>query len=84
VQFFAGTAHAEALAVVLASAADQALPADQVEVHVLAAAEKLRRASDQRAVNALLAQPLSKLSTEDRRTLTERIKAARNRGTEPR
>ena len=83
VQFFAGTAHEGALAAVLASAADQALPVEQVEVQVLAAAEKLRQAEDRRAVNAMLSQPLSALSAEERETLSQRIKAAGsgNRGT---
>ena len=83
VQFFAGTAHEAALSAVLASAADQALPAEQVEVQVLAAAEKLRRDQDRRAVNAMLSQPLSTLTAEEREALSDRIKAASNgsRGT---
>lgn len=84
VQYFAGTAHAPALAAVLASAADQALPAEQVEVQVLAAAERLRRAEDQRAVNVLLAQPLSALTAEERQTLTARLQAARDGHSGPR
>jgi DNA primase len=72
VQYFAGTDHAALIAAVLASAADQALPAAQVEVQVLAAAERLRRADDQRAVHAMLAQPLEALSGEEREKLVQR------------
>jgi len=80
VQHFADSAHAQAIAAVLALAADQALPADQVEVQVLAAAQKLRRAEGQRELHALLSQPLSSLSAEERESLTERLKAGRNDG----
>jgi hypothetical protein len=75
VQYFAGTGHAASIAAVLASAADQALPAAQVEVQVLAAAERLRRADDQRAVHAMLAQPLEALSGEEREKLVQRLRA---------
>ena len=75
VQYFAGTGHAASIAAVLASAADQALPAAQVEVQVLAAAERLRRAEDQRAVHAMLAQPLEALSGEEREKLVQRLRA---------
>jgi DNA primase len=78
IQHFAGTDHAAALAGALAAAADQALPAEQVEVQVLAAAERLRRAEDQRAVHALLAQPLETLSGEERDNLVQRLKATRD------
>ena len=82
VQMFAGSAHEAAIAAVLASAADQALPAEQVEVQVLAAADRLRRDQDRRALSAMLSQPLSALTPEERQTLSERIKAASsgNRG----
>jgi DNA primase len=80
VQHFADSTHAQAIAAVLALAADQALPADQVEVQVLAAAQKLRRAEGQRELHALLSQPLSSLSAEERESLTERLKAGRNAG----
>ena len=80
VQHFADSAHAQAIAGVLALAADQALPADQVEVQVLAAAQKLRRAEDKRELKALLSQPLSSLSAEERESLTERLKLGRNGG----
>ena len=79
-QHFADSAHAQAIAGVLALAADQALPADQVEVQVLAAAQKLRRAEDKRELKALLSQPLSSLSAEERESLTERLKLGRNGG----
>jgi DNA primase len=75
VQHFAGTAHEPALADVLASATDQALPADQVEVHVLAAAEKLRREAAQRAMDAMLAKPLATLTAAEREALSQRLKA---------
>jgi DNA primase len=78
VQHFADSTHAQAIAAVLALAADQALPADQVEVQVLAAAQKLRRAEEQRELKALLSQPLSSLSAEERESLTERLKVGRN------
>jgi hypothetical protein len=45
---------------------------------VLAAAERLRRAEDQRAVHALLAQPLETLSGEERDNLVQRLKATRD------
>jgi DNA primase len=77
IQHFAGSDHAGAIAAVLASAADQALPADQVEVQVLAAAERVRRTEVQRIVNAMLAQPLSSLTAEERETLPERLQASR-------
>ena len=80
VQFFADTPHAGMLAAVLALAADQALPADQVEVQVLAAAEKLRSAEDRRAVSLMLSQPLSALSATEREALAERLKTSRNAG----
>jgi DNA primase len=75
VQHFAGTSHADALADVLASAADQALTAEQVEVQVVAAAERLRDAADQRVLSALLQQPLEALSSEERKALLQRLQA---------
>jgi len=75
VQHFAGTAHAGAIAEVLASAADQALPAEQVEGEVVAAAERLRRAVDERGLAALLRQPLEALSSDERTALVERLRA---------
>ena len=71
VQHFAGTAHGELIAQVLASAADQAIGADQVEVDVLAAVGKLRQAEDQRAVTALLSQPLATLTAAQREMLAK-------------
>ena len=71
IQHFSGTAHADPIAEVLALAADQALTADQVEADVLAAAEKLRRADAQRAVSALLKQPLSALTAAQREMLAK-------------
>jgi DNA primase len=71
IQYFSGTAHADAIAEVLALAADQALRADQVEADVLAAAEKVRRAEAQRAVSALLKQPLSTLTAAQREMLAK-------------
>ena len=75
VQHFAGSAHGEAVAGVLASGADQALTSEQVEVQVLAAAERLRRAADERALHALLQQPLDALDTGEREALAQRLKA---------
>jgi DNA primase len=75
VQHFAGTAHADVLAEVLASAADQALAAEQVEVQVVAAAERLRQAAEERSLTALLRQPLETLSSDERATLVERLRA---------
>jgi DNA primase len=80
VQFFADGPHADMVAAALALAADQALPADQVEVQVLAAAEKLRFAQDRRALDAMLAQPLSALSAAEREVLAQRLQASRNAG----
>jgi DNA primase len=76
VQHFAGSDHAPMLADVLAAAADQALPPEQVEVQVVAAAAKLRREAEQRAVNETLAKPLSALTPGEREALPERLKAA--------
>ena len=75
VQYFAWGEHSAMLAALLASAADQALPPAEVEVQVLAAAERLRRAEEQRAVHAMLAQPLEALSAEEREALVRRLKA---------
>ena len=71
VQHFAATAHEALIAQVLASAADQAIGADQVEVDVLAAVAKLRQAEDQRAVTALLSQPLASLTAAQREMLAK-------------
>ena len=71
VQHFAGTAHGELIAQALASAADQAIGADQVETDVLAAVEKLRQAEEQRAVTALLSQPLATLTAAQRQLLAK-------------
>jgi hypothetical protein len=71
IQHFSGTAHADAIAAALALAADQALTVDQVEADVLAAAERLRRAEAQRAVSALLEQPLSALTAAQREMLAK-------------
>jgi hypothetical protein len=76
VQHFAGTEHAALLADVLASAADHALSTEQVEVHVLAAAERLRRAQDQQSLHAMLAQPFDALTSEERETLARRLREA--------
>ena len=59
------------VASVLAAAADQAIGAEQVEVAVLAAVDKLRQAEEKRAVAALLTQPLSSLSTAQREMLAK-------------
>ena len=75
VQHFADSDHAGTLAAVLASAADHALTAEQVEIQVLAAAERLREAADRRAVHALLQQPLETLSAAEREALAQRLKA---------
>ena len=74
VQHFADSDHAAALAAVLASAADHALTAEQVEVQVLAAADRLRDAANRRAVHALLQQPLETLSAAEREALARRLK----------
>jgi hypothetical protein len=76
VQHFADSEHAPLLADVLASAADHALSAEQVEVHVLAAAERMRRAQDERTLQAMLAQPFEALTSEERETLARRLKEA--------
>jgi DNA primase len=76
VQHFADSEHAPLLADVLASAADHALSAEQVEVHVLAAAERLRRAEDERSLQAMLAQPFEALTSEEREALARRLKEA--------
>jgi DNA primase len=71
VQHFAGTAHGELIAHVLASAADQAIGAGQVEADVLGAVEKLRHAEDRRLVTALLSQPLATLTAAQREMLAK-------------
>ena len=83
VQHFAGSPHAGVLAEVLASAADQELSSEQAETQVLAAAERWRRADEQRALQALLQQPLEQLSAEERESLTRGLNAtARSPGRE--
>ncbi|HEX6136776.1 MAG TPA: DNA primase [Casimicrobiaceae bacterium] len=74
VQRFADTEHAGAIADVLASAADQALTAEQAEVQVLAAAERLRQVADRRALQALLQQPLETMSADERAALARRLR----------
>ena len=80
IQHFAGTEHAGVMAEVVASAADQALTAEQAETQVVAAAERWREAEAQRALQALLRQPLEQLSAEDRQALARGL-AATARGT---
>ena len=75
IQHFAGTEHAAVLAEVLASAADQALSPEQAETQLIAAAERWRRASEQRALQALLRQPLDTLTAEERQELTRGLAA---------
>ena len=74
VQHFAGTDHAGVLAEVLASAADQALSTEQVETQVLAAADRWRHADEQRALQALLRQPLEQLSADERASLARGLR----------
>ena len=76
-QYFAGTAHADVLADVLASAADQELSSEQVETQVLGAAARWRHADEQRALHVLLQQPLEQLSAEQRESLSRGLAAAR-------
>ena len=76
-QHFADTTHADVLADVLASAADQELSAEQVETQVLAAAARWRQADEQRALHALLQRPLEQLSAEQRESLSRGLAAAR-------
>jgi len=84
VQHFADTVHADAIAEVLAAAADQALGAEQVEVQVVGAAQRLRQAVDERGITALLRQPLEALSSDERAALVERLRAgARGPRSEP-
>ena len=80
IQHFAGTEHAGVMAEVIASAADQALTAEQAETQVVAAAERWREAEAQRALQGLLRQPLEQLSAEDRQALARGL-AATARGT---
>jgi DNA primase len=74
VQHFAGTPHEAVLAEVLAAAADQGLPVEQIEVQVAAAAARLRQEADQRVLNQMLAKPLSALTPGEREALS-RMKA---------
>ena len=75
IQHFAGTEHAGVMAEVVASAADQALTAEQAETQVLAAAERWREAEAQRALQGLLRRPLEQLSAEDRQALARGLAA---------
>jgi hypothetical protein len=75
IQHFAGTEHAGVMAEVVASAADQALTAEQAETQVVAAAERWREAEAQRALQGLLRQPLEQLSAEDRLALARGLAA---------
>lgn len=75
IQHFADTDHAGLLADVLASASDQALSAEQAETQLLAAAERWRQADEQRALQALLRQPLEQLTAEERESLTRGLAA---------
>ncbi|HET9669701.1 MAG TPA: DNA primase [Casimicrobiaceae bacterium] len=74
VQRFAATPHEGVLTEVLAAAADQALPLEQVEVQVVAAAARLRHEAEQRVLNEMLAKPLSALTPGEREALS-RMKA---------
>ena len=76
-QHFAETPHADVLADVLASAADQELSAEQVETQVLAAADRWRQADEQRALHVLLQRPLEQLTAEQRESLSRGLAAAR-------
>jgi len=75
IQHFAATEHAGVMAEVVASAADQALTAEQAETQVVAAAERWREAEAQRALQGLLRQPLEQLSAEDRLALARGLAA---------
>ena len=76
VQHFVGTEHASVLAEVLASATDQDLSAEQVETEVLAAAERYRKLQEQRALAAMLTQPLEQLNADQRAALARSLNAA--------
>jgi DNA primase len=82
VQHFAETEHAAVLAEVLASAADQDLSADQVETEVLAAADRYRKLEEQRALAAILTQPLEQLNADQRATLARSLGASNRSGSE--
>ncbi len=75
IQHFAGGPHADVYATALASAADQDLSAEQAQTQVLAAGERWRRQEDGRGLQALLAQPLDRLTPEERESLTQGLKA---------
>ncbi len=75
IQHFAGSTHAEVYAAALASAADQGLSAEQAQTQVLAAAGRWRHQEDQRGLAVLLAQPLERLTQEERKALTQGLKA---------
>jgi hypothetical protein len=74
VQRFAASPHEAVLTEVLAAAADQALPLEQVEVQVVAAADRMRHEAEQRVLNEMLAKPLSALTQGEREALS-RMKA---------
>jgi DNA primase len=82
VQHFAGTEHAGVLADVLASATDQDLSAEQVETEVLAAAERYRKLQEQRALAAMLTQPLEQLNADQRAALARSLNATSRRSSE--
>ena len=82
VQHFTGTPHAPLIADVLGAAADHALPSEQIEVQVSAAAARLRREAEQRALNAMLAKPLSSLTPGEREALS-RMKRPANAAGQP-
>ena len=75
IQHFAGSLHAEVYAAALASAADHGLSPEQAQTQVLAAAERWRRQEDRRGLQTLLAQPLERLTPEERESLTQGLKA---------
>ncbi|HEX8741287.1 MAG TPA: DNA primase [Casimicrobiaceae bacterium] len=79
IQQFAGTQHAEVFATVLGAALDQQISGAQAETQVLAAAERWRERERQHGLKALLAQPLDRLSADERRSLAEGL-AARAKG----
>ncbi|MBS0326249.1 MAG: DNA primase [Proteobacteria bacterium] len=79
IQHFAETAHADVFAAVLAAALDQQISAPQAETQVLAAAERWRERERQQGVRTLLAQPLDRLSADERRSLAAAL-AARAKG----
>jgi DNA primase len=75
IQHFAGSTHAEVYAAALASADDQGLSAEQAQTQVLAAAGRWRHQEDRRGLAVLLAQPLDRLTPEEREALTRGLRA---------